>query len=234
MKSSAPLKSYTKTSKQKLPISTKKSSKLTTKIISSIQTTQTKQFSKHKSCPASKNNTTIHFKQRPTTLNSPLITSIPFTSHSSLSLFNTTARNMSTTEQNSEVSVASQPTTTTTTTPLKIDRFHVSQRFCEAACHGPMVHLAGQLADDLSLDIIGQTKQTLENIDKFLSSAGTNKANILSVTIYLKDMKDYNALNQVWDEWVVPGQPPARTCVQAAMYTPECLVEMSVVAVRDV
>jgi enamine deaminase RidA (YjgF/YER057c/UK114 family) len=51
------------------------------------------------------------------------------------------------------------------------------------------------------------------------------------VTIYLKDMaRDYAGLNQVWDAWVAPGAAPGRACVEAAMYRPEVLVEMMVVA----
>ena len=97
-----------------------------------------------------------------------------------------------------------------------------------------MVHLAGQLADDCTVGITGQTEQTLANIDRFLKDAGSDKSKILSCTIYLKDMADYQAMNAVWDSWVVEGKPPARTCVQAALYAPEVLVEMTVVAVRDV
>ena len=40
-------------------------------------------------------------------------------------------------------------------------------------------------------------------------------------------------MNQVWDAWVADGHPPARTCVEAKLYTPEVLVEMTVTAVRS-
>lgn len=116
---------------------------------------------------------------------------------------------------------------------MSVERLHVSKRFCEVAIAGNFVHLAGQLADDLSLDIKGQTEQTLANIDKYLSEAGTHKANILSVTIYLKDIaRDYAGLNEAWDNWVAEGHAPARACVEANMYTPNVLVEMVVVAVK--
>ncbi|WP_407411891.1 RidA family protein [Acinetobacter sp.] len=116
---------------------------------------------------------------------------------------------------------------------MTVQRLHVSQRFSEIAISGQLVHLAGQLANDTSLDIIGQTTQTLEIIDQFLADAGTDKSNILSVTIYLKDIEqDYDAFNQVWDAWVSDIQALPRTCVEAKMYRPDVLVEMTVVAVK--
>lgn len=116
---------------------------------------------------------------------------------------------------------------------MTVQRLHVSQRFSEIAISDQLVHLAGQLANDTSLDIIGQTTQTLEIIDQFLADAGTDKSNILSVTIYLKDIEqDYDAFNQVWDAWVSDIQALPRTCVEAKMYRPDVLVEMTVVAVK--
>ncbi|WP_298142170.1 RidA family protein [uncultured Acinetobacter sp.] len=116
---------------------------------------------------------------------------------------------------------------------MTVQRLHVSQRFSEIAISGQLVHLAGQLANDTSLDITGQTTQTLAMIDQFLADAGTDKSNILSVTIYLKDIEqDYDAFNQVWDAWVSDIQALPRTCVEAKMYRPDVLVEMTVVAVK--
>ena len=79
-------------------------------------------------------------------------------------------------------------------------------------------------------DIHEQTRQTLANVDRFLAEAGSDKSKILSVTIYLKDMADYDGLNAEYDAWVADGHAPARACVEAKMYKPEVLVEMCVVA----
>ena len=116
---------------------------------------------------------------------------------------------------------------------MAVQRLHVSQRFSEIAISGQLVHLAGQLANDTSLDIRGQTQQTLDIIDQFLADAGTDKSNIMSVTIYLKDIEqDYAAFNEIWDAWVADIQALPRTCVESKMYQPEVLVEMTVVAVK--
>ena len=116
---------------------------------------------------------------------------------------------------------------------MAVERLHVSSRFCEVAISGNLVHLAGQLADDTSQDIRSQTQQTLANIDRFLADAGTDKTQILSVIIFLKNIEqDYAAMNEVWDAWVLQGHAPARTCVESKLCAPEVLVEMTVTAVK--
>jgi enamine deaminase RidA (YjgF/YER057c/UK114 family) len=116
---------------------------------------------------------------------------------------------------------------------MSVQRSHVSSRFSEIAIAGNLVHLAGQLATDLELDIKGQTRQTLAIVDQFLVEAGTDKSQIMSVTIYLKDIaKDYAGFNEVWDGWVADIEALPRTCVEAKLYDPRVLVELTVVAVR--
>ena len=116
---------------------------------------------------------------------------------------------------------------------MAVERLHIQKRFSEIAISGQLVHLAGQLASDLALDIRGQTKQTLDIIDQFLADAGTDKSHIMSVTIYLKDItQDYAAFNEVWDAWVADIQALPRTCVEAKLYDPRVLVELTVVAIK--
>lgn len=116
---------------------------------------------------------------------------------------------------------------------MTVQRLHVSKRFSEVAISGNLVHLAGQLATDFDLDIKGQTQQTFDIIDHFLADAGTDKSNILSVTIYLKNIEqDYVAFNEVWDAWVADIEALSRTCVEAKLYDPRVLVELTVVAVK--
>lgn len=116
---------------------------------------------------------------------------------------------------------------------MTVQRLHVSNRFSEVAIAGNLVHLAGQLASDFNLDIKGQSQQTFDMIDQFLADAGTDKSQILSVTIYLKDIEnDYAAFNEVWDAWVADIDALPRTCVEAKLYDPRVLVELTVVAVK--
>ena len=113
---------------------------------------------------------------------------------------------------------------------MSIQRLHVAKRYSEVVIHNGTIYLAGQLADDFDGDIHEQTRQTLANIDKMLAEAGSDKSKILSLTIFLKDMADYDGLNAEYDAWVADGHAPARACVEAKMYKPEVLVEMCVVA----
>ena len=116
---------------------------------------------------------------------------------------------------------------------MSVQRIHVEKRFSEIAISGNLVHLAGQLASDTQLDIKGQTQQTLDIIDRFLADAGTDKSHILSVMIFLKDIEnDYDAMNEIWDAWCADIQALPRTCVEAKMYRPDVLVEMTVTAVK--
>ena len=116
---------------------------------------------------------------------------------------------------------------------MSIQRLHVSKRFSEIAISGDLIHLAGQLATDLNLDIKGQTQQTFDIIDQFLKEAGSDKSQIMSVTIYLKDIeRDYAAFNEVWDQWVADIEALPRTCVEAKLYDPRVLVELTVVAIK--
>ena len=78
--------------------------------------------------------------------------------------------------------------------------------------------------------IEAQTKATLDSIDAFLAEAGTDKTRILSITIFIKDIDDREGLNKVWDAWVPAGHSPARACVEAKLYSPDVLVEMTVIA----
>jgi enamine deaminase RidA (YjgF/YER057c/UK114 family) len=113
---------------------------------------------------------------------------------------------------------------------MPIQRLHTEKRYSEIVIHNGTVYLAGQLADDYAGDIAEQTRQTLANIDRLLAEAGSDKAHILSLTIYLKDMADYAGMNVLWDAWVAEGAAPARACVEAKLYDPRVLVEMTVVA----
>ena len=64
-----------------------------------------------------------------------------------------------------------------------------------------------------------------------LAEAGTTKSSLLSATIWLSDMGNFAAWNDVWDGWATElGPPPARACVEARLASPSALVEIMVVA----
>ena len=107
-----------------------------------------------------------------------------------------------------------------------VQRFDVGARMSEMAVHHGTVYLAGQVADDASQDIGGQTRQVLACIDALLARAGTDKSRLLMVQIFLADLNDFDGMNAVWDAWVTPGQTPPRATVQAALAKPEWKIEV--------
>lgn len=111
-----------------------------------------------------------------------------------------------------------------------IQRFDVGARLSEMAVHGNTVYLAGQIAEDGSQDIRGQTRQVLDAIDALLSRAGSDRGKILMAQIYLADLADFAGMNEVWDAWVPAGNAPPRATVQAALAKPEWKVEIVVTA----
>ena len=117
---------------------------------------------------------------------------------------------------------------------MSIQRFDVGTRLSEMAVHrtgeGGTVYLAGQVAADASQDIRGQTAQVLAAIDALLARAGTDKRRLLRVEIFITDLADFPALNEVWEAWLPAGEAPPRATVKAVLAKPEWKVEMLVTA----
>jgi enamine deaminase RidA (YjgF/YER057c/UK114 family) len=115
---------------------------------------------------------------------------------------------------------------------MTIERIKVGPRMSQAVIHGDTVYIAGQVADDTGADVAGQTRQILAKIDALLAEAGTDKSKLLSANVWLSDISTFERMNAVWDEWVTPGNPPARACVESKLARPEFKVEIMVVASR--
>ncbi len=111
-----------------------------------------------------------------------------------------------------------------------VQRFDVGPRMSEMAVHNGVCYLAGQVAADGSQDIKGQVRQVLGAIDGLLARAGSEKRKILRCEIFLADLADFAAMNEVWETWVEAGHTPPRATVQAALARPEWKVEMVVTA----
>ena len=111
-----------------------------------------------------------------------------------------------------------------------VQRFDAGPRMSEMTVHGGVCYLAGQIAEDTSQDITGQTRQVLAAIDALLARAGSDKTRVLRAQIYLADLADFTAMNAVWDQWLPKGAAPARATVEAKMAKPSILVEISIVA----
>jgi enamine deaminase RidA (YjgF/YER057c/UK114 family) len=104
------------------------------------------------------------------------------------------------------------------------------RRMSKIVIHNDTVYLCGQVARDSDDGIKEQTRTMLEKVDDLLKQAGSDREHILSATVYIKDMKYFAEMNEVWDAWVIEGHSPARACVEASLARDELLVEVSVIA----
>jgi enamine deaminase RidA (YjgF/YER057c/UK114 family) len=111
-----------------------------------------------------------------------------------------------------------------------IQRFDVGQRISEMAVHNGVAYLAGQVADDANADIRGQTAQVLASIDALLVQTGSDKTRILRAEVFLADIADFSAMNEIWDRWVAQGHTPPRATVQARLALAEWKIEIVVTA----
>ncbi|MBN9454331.1 MAG: RidA family protein [Bosea sp.] len=105
-----------------------------------------------------------------------------------------------------------------------------SPLYNKAVIHGGVAYLAGQVAVNPAPTAAEQTRQILAQIDDYLSQCGTDKSRLLTATVLFADMRDYAAVNEVWDAWVVPGSIPTRTAFEAKLVTQHNLVAIQVSA----
>ena len=117
---------------------------------------------------------------------------------------------------------------------MNIIRHDMGPRFSEMVVvdlgTARLLYLSGQVAENPSLDITGQTREILHHIDEMLATQGASKKDLVSVTIYLRTVGDYAAMNSVWDEWVPAGHTPARATVGAKLIDSEYRVEIQATA----
>lgn len=109
-----------------------------------------------------------------------------------------------------------------------IKHYEKTNRYSKAVTHNGTIYLTGQTS---RLEgIKEQTAEVLQKIEDILQANNSDKEHILSVTIYLKNMEDFVAMNEVYDAWVSNDNPPTRACVEARMASDVLLVEMKVIA----
>ncbi|BBC81370.1 endoribonuclease L-PSP [Acetobacter orientalis] len=111
-----------------------------------------------------------------------------------------------------------------------ITRLDPEERLTGAVIYNGLVHLAGQIADDDSLDAQGQMADILRQVDALLAKAGTDKSRLISVQIFLADMNDMAAMNRAWDAWLDKENKPARATVEAKLAQPTWKVELTGIA----
>ena len=110
--------------------------------------------------------------------------------------------------------------------------------YSQAVRAGNLIFTAGQVGVDPATQqvvaggITEQTTRTMENLKAILDKAGTSLDNAVKATVYLSDMKDFAAMNAVYETYLSKKgvAPPARTTVEAARLPKDVLVEIELVA----
>jgi enamine deaminase RidA (YjgF/YER057c/UK114 family) len=112
-----------------------------------------------------------------------------------------------------------------------IQRHQAGSRMSQAVTANGFVFIAGQVANNRKAGIEEQTRDVLAKIDELLAEAGSSKAKLVAVNVFLPHITDFEAMNGVYDAWIDPKNPAARACVEARLADPDLRVEMTAVAV---
>lgn len=108
--------------------------------------------------------------------------------------------------------------------------------YSQAVKVGNMLYTSGSLAinaangEFINDDIKKATAQSLENLKFILEEAGTSLDKVVKTLVFLKDMNDFAAMNEVYAQYFTTN-PPARSCVEVAKLPKDALVEIEVIAI---
>ncbi len=108
--------------------------------------------------------------------------------------------------------------------------------YSQAVRTGNLVFCSGQIPIDpatgefVSNDVAEQTRQVLKNLSAVLEAAGTDLNNVVKTTVFLADMNDFTAMNEIYAEFFSDNKP-ARATVQAARLPRDARVEIECIAV---
>ena len=106
------------------------------------------------------------------------------------------------------------------------------------AASGEMLFIAGQIPLDPQTgtiigegDIAAQTKQVMVNIQAILESAGANWNNVVKTSVFLSDLANFTAMNQIYAQYFSEDTAPARACIEVSRLPKDVLVEIDCIAV---
>ena len=109
--------------------------------------------------------------------------------------------------------------------------------YAQAVKVGNMLYTSGQIAlrPDGSMndgDVVAQTEQVLTNLTHVLEAAGGSLKNVIKTTVFLADMNDFVAMNEVYERFM-NGHRPARSTVEVARLPKDAKVEIECIALID-
>jgi len=105
----------------------------------------------------------------------------------------------------------------------------VDGKFLYTAGQGPMDPVSGKITEG---GIKDQTRQVMKNIEAILIAGGASMASVVKTTVFLKDMNEFTAMNEVYAEFL-GAAAPARSTVEAARLPRDIRVEIEAIAVVE-
>ena len=113
---------------------------------------------------------------------------------------------------------------------MTIKRLDSNDKMSMCVIKGDMLYTSGLTASDRSQDMEGQCRQILDKIDDYLAQAGSDKSKLMTAQIWLADIRDWAAFNDLWVAWIDPENPPTRATTEANLATRDMLIEIQVTA----
>lgn len=109
--------------------------------------------------------------------------------------------------------------------------------YSQAVVVGDMIYTSGMIpiipeTGELDTgDIKSQAKQAIGNLIALLEECGSNAESVVKTTVFIKDMNDFAAVNEVYSDFFT-GECPARSCVEVARLPKDVLIEIEAVAIK--
>lgn len=122
--------------------------------------------------------------------------------------------------------------------PIKTDKAPAAiGAYSQGVKVGQFIFTSGQLplnpeTGELETDIRKATKQSLENVKGIIESAGSSMDKVIKVTVFLRDLEDFAAMNEVYSTYFSTN-PPARSAVQVARIPKDAIIEIEAIALAE-
>ena len=108
--------------------------------------------------------------------------------------------------------------------------------YSQAVETGGMVYTSGIIpvvpsTGEIPEGSVAQARQAFENLSHLLETAGTDMSRVIKTTVFIKEMNDFSAINEVYAEFF-PSPYPARSCVEVARLPKDVMLEIEAIAVK--
>lgn len=113
---------------------------------------------------------------------------------------------------------------------MEIYRLGSTATMSASVTYNGIVYVSGQVATDYSDDIDAQTLQALNNIENILISAGSCREKLLTATVFLSDISEFDKMNHVWTKWFAGANLPTRATIESRLADPGMRIEIVVSA----